>query len=80
MSPTVYSKGKIESDQVPITLINMSNDVIHAEKHTLIGSLKLYADCQEIQKLKIHQLVVEQQEDVMSCVSCLNDDETALCF
>ena len=67
MLPTVHLKGEIELDWMPVTLVNLSNDVIHVAKCDLVGYLKLRADYHKIQYLKIHQLVVEQQEDVLPC-------------
>ena len=46
--------------QIPMTLINLSHDMIQVAKHVLTGCLKLYAVYQEKQNPKIHQLGVEQ--------------------
>ena len=47
MMPTVCLKDEVEPAQVPLTLINLSHDVIQDAKHNLIGSLLLYANYQE---------------------------------
>ena len=51
MLPTVHLKDEIKLYQVPITLMNLSHDVIWIAKYALIGSLKLYAYSQEIQTI-----------------------------
>ena len=67
MLPIVYLKSKDETDQVSVTLINLSNDEMNLAKCGLDGTLKFYADYEEIQNLKFHQLVAEQQTDMLPC-------------
>ena len=52
MLPIVHLKSKVEPDQMPVTLINQSKDVIHLTKHVKVGSLKIYANYQDIHILK----------------------------
>ena len=67
MLPTVHLKGETDPEQVSFTFINLAHDTLQVAKHTVIGSLQLYADCQELQDLKIHQLVLEQSVTTLPC-------------
>ena len=49
MLPSIHLKDEVEPGQIPLTLINLSHDVIQVTKHILIGSLWLYADYQKMQ-------------------------------
>ena len=67
MLPTVYLRDKVEPAQVPLTLINLSHDVIWVAKDTWSASFQLYADYHKLQNLKIHQLLAEQWNDILPC-------------
>ena len=67
MLPTKHLKDYIELDQVPVTLMTLSNYVTQVAKDALIGSFKLYANHQETPNLKINMLLAEQQEDIIPC-------------
>ena len=43
----VHLKDKIKLEQIPITLLNLSQNVIQVGIHALTGSLKLYTDYHE---------------------------------
>ena len=42
MLPTIHLKNEIEKTHVPVTLVNMSMDLIQLTKHTPLQSLQLY--------------------------------------
>ena len=63
MLPTVHLKDEIEQEQVPITFIDLSPVPIWVAIHTTIESL--HADYQDLQGLKILQLVVEQSDTTL---------------
>ena len=44
MLKIVHLKSKVESNQVLITLINLSNDTMHITRHILVRSLRLYTN------------------------------------
>ena len=54
-------KDEIEPKQVSLTFIHSSHSTVQVvARHTIIGSLQLYAGYQDLQDLELHQLLAEQ--------------------
>ena len=48
MLPIVHLQDEVDPAQVPLPLINLSHDAIQIDKCTVIGTLQLYVDYQEL--------------------------------
>ena len=64
MLPAIYLKNKVEPDQVPVTLINLSNDPAQLTKHVSVPDLE------------INQVVAEKCE----ILPCTLQDVKAVCL
>ena len=53
MIPMAHLKDEVEPDQVPLTLLNLSEVMIKIATHTKMATLWLYADYQELQNFEI---------------------------
>ena len=68
--PTVHFNDGVKPVQVLLTLINLSDDLIQIAKHTVIGTLWLYANDQELQQdFIIYHLNVEKSDTNLSYTS-----------
>ena len=67
MLPTVHLKDEVKPGQTLLTLSNLSHGMMQVLKCTLIGSLQMYTDHQELKNLEIHQLVAEQSDNILPC-------------
>ena len=57
---------------MPVTLINLSNDLIQLTKHTTVGSFQLCIDYHEnsnISDLEVNQVIAEKEGEILACTS-----------
>ena len=60
MLPMVHLKDEVDSVQVPTDSYNLLHDAIQIAKHTVIGTLQLCVDYQDLHNLKICHLKIEK--------------------
>ena len=67
MLPTVHLKDVVDPAQVLLTLIRLPYDVIQIAKYTVMRTLQLHFDYQEIQNFEICYLNVEKSDTTLPC-------------
>ena len=66
MTPMLHLKNEIEPDHIPVTFVNISDDLVQLTKHVPVGSLQLYTEYQDKWNtfdIEINHFIKEKEND-----------------